>query len=155
MSFCSWLFGKPELSRPTVSLPGSGAYPFEVMGESRYQGALERICRNKIDGGYEDIVTAVLVHEDGNPYDGQAIRVDIDGNTVGYLGRAEARIFRKGMMEIGRPKFNAACPAMIRGGWKKGKKDRGRFGVRLDLPTSSKEWGPPCRAGRPNQNGRG
>ena len=36
-----------------------------------------------------------LVHEDENPHDDQAVRVDVNGQTVAYLTRASARIYRR------------------------------------------------------------
>lgn len=81
------------------------------------------------------IVEAVLVHENDNPYDNKAIRIDIQGMTVGYLSRKDARQYRKKLKEAGHPGITAKCFALIVGGWDRGPENRGHFGVRLDLPT--------------------
>jgi hypothetical protein len=84
--------------------------------------------------GPRKIVEATLVHDDNNPYDNKAIRVDIAGMTVGYLSREDARQYRKLLEEAGYAGIPAICPAMIVGGWNRGGDNIGHFGVRLDLP---------------------
>jgi hypothetical protein len=121
----------------TAQLPGPGTYSIEVVGESHYQAALAAICGGPTEEGADCIVEATLVHEDDNPYDNQAIRVDIQGKTVGYLSRTNARQFRAKLKEAGYPGITATCSARIRGGWDRGVDDRGYFGVRLDLPTAT------------------
>lgn len=69
------------------------------------------------------------------PYDNKAIRVDIQGETVGYLSRELARNFRERMKEAGHPGLTARCSAIIVGGWDRGGGDIGYFGVKIDLPT--------------------
>ncbi|MCZ7599752.1 MAG: HIRAN domain-containing protein [Gammaproteobacteria bacterium] len=80
-------------------------------------------------------MTAHLVHEDDNPHDRYAVRVDIHGKTVGYLSRELALEFRKSIAELGHPGLTAKCNALIVGGWNRGDGDTGHFGVKLDLPT--------------------
>ena len=117
----------PELRRSA----SHDRFAVNVVGESHYQPALERICGGRSDEGADEQATATLILEDDNPYDrGNAVRVDIGGATVGYLTRDDAKRYRQLL------KANAAqrsCPAVIRGGWDRGDDDRGDFGVRLDL----------------------
>jgi hypothetical protein len=120
---------------PIGDIFGTGAYAVEVVGESKYQMALEEICGGRTEDGVDLIVEAVLIHEDDNLYDDQAIRVDIARRTVGYLSRINAREFRMQLAKAGHPGATAACAARIVGGWDCGPDDRGYFGVRLDLPT--------------------
>lgn len=108
-----------------------GSFKVEVVGESNYQAALERICGGRSRDGAEKYVTATLVPEDSNPYDENAVRVDIGGVTVGYLSRHAAKTYRK---RLGASVGSRDCAAVIRGGWERGRKDRGDFGVRLELP---------------------
>lgn len=105
------------------------------MGELTYQSALSAICGGRTEAGHRKIVVATLVHEDDNPHDNQAIRVDVGATTVGYLSRANARRYRKKLREAGHPGITATCSAMIVGGWERGGGDKGDFGVKLDLPT--------------------
>ncbi len=142
MGFFSWLFGKQEVTPAAIAnLPGPGTYSLDVVGESNYQTALESICGGRSTRSQEKIVEATLIHEDDNPYDNQAISVSIQGKTVGYLSRKDARKYRKQLKQAGYPGITAKCSAMIVGGWDKGGGDRGHFGVRLDLPTEENSIG--------------
>ncbi len=142
MGLFSWLFGKQEVTPAAIAnLPGPGTYSLDVVGESNYQAALESICGGRSTRSQEKIMEATLIHEDDNPYDNQAISVRIQGKTVGYLSRKEARKYRKQLKQAGYPGITAKCSAMIVGGWDKGGGDRGHFGVRLDLPTKENSIG--------------
>lgn len=138
MSLLSWLFGgetQQKQHQPVARLPGPGKYGVDVVGESKYQSSLEAICGGKCEDGHKKTVEAILVHEDANPYDNKAVRVDIDGKTVGYLSREEARQYRKALKNAGHAGITASCSAVILGGWIRGSTDQGHFGVKLDLPT--------------------
>ena len=119
--------------QPSLRLPGLGVFSLETVGESHYQAALERIVGERTPEGVDKAVDASLVHEDANPYDSQAVRVDIAGVTVGYLSRAHAREYRRQMANAGHAGVTAICAARIRGGWDRGEDDRGSYGVRLDV----------------------
>ncbi len=122
-----------------VDLPGPGEFALQIVGESHYQSALAEICGGKCWQGVEQYVTATLVLEDSNPYDDKAVRVDINGRTVGYLARKAAREYREELRKGGFPHMNGKCQAVIRGGWyRSGGDDTGQFGVRLDLPTNDR-----------------
>lgn len=115
--------------RPTPS----GSFSTEVVGESHYQQALERICGGVTRDGVEKLATATLVLEDSNPHDKNAVRVDISGSTVGYLSRETAKSYRRRLIKEGISSQTQQCPALIRGGWDRGRDDKGSFGVRPDL----------------------
>jgi len=136
MGLLSRLFGRSRKSTPLIAdIPGPGTFSMEVVGESHYQRELENICGGRTVDGVNKIVQATLIHEDDNPYDNQAIRVDIEGMTVGHLNRKIARQYRRQLKEAGYPGITANCSAKIVGGWDTGNGDRGYFGVFLDLPT--------------------
>ena len=116
-----------------IFLEGDGSYAFDIVGESHYQDALEKITGGKTEDGYEMEVKVLLVHEDGNPYDSKAVSVSIEGDIVGYLDKRIARQFRKRMAESGIPGYPAVCNALIVGGWDRGGNNQGHFGVELDL----------------------
>jgi len=115
-------------------IQGPGDYELEVVGEANYQEGLSRLCGGRTKNGHFKEVTATLTHEDDNPYDSKAIRVEIENVTVGYLNREDARIYRHQLKKRGYPRLTVTCDAMIRGGWKRGFFDKGDFGVVLDLP---------------------
>lgn len=133
MGFLSRLFGQKK--KVVASLPGPGEFGVDVVGESKYQDALESICGGRKPKSQSKDAVATLVHEDTNPYDEKAVRVDIDGRVVGYLSRENARQYREKLQKAGYPGITATCAALIVGGWDDGKGSRGHFGVKLDLPT--------------------
>ena len=138
MGFFSTLFGgRTRRHEVAANLPGPGEYNLKAVGTSKYQSALDEICGGKTDEGQERKVRAVLFHEDDNPHDKNAVRVDIEGRTVGHLSRSDARNYRKQLSALGHPSITAACSAMIVGGWDRGHGDAGDYGVRLDLPTKT------------------
>jgi HIRAN domain-containing protein len=154
MGLLSWLFGSdaepstaPPAHRPRslrassprsgmlATLPGPGTFQIEVVGESHYQGALQAVCGPRCPEGEDRFVRATLVHEDSNAHDPKAVRVDIQGQTVGYLSRETARLYRAQLRQAGHPGITAGCAARIRGGWDRGGGDQGHYGVWLDLPV--------------------
>jgi hypothetical protein len=116
-----------------LRLPGFGAFALEAVGESHYQAALEQIAGARGPDGVDKTVDATLVYEDSNPYDSDAIRVEIAGVTIGYLSREHAREYRRQMAGAGHTGITAVCAANIRGGWYRSDDDQGNFGVRLDV----------------------
>ena len=123
----------PLEPRVRLVLKGPDAFALPIVGESHYQDALEQICGPRTDEGEEQRVEARLVLENENPHDSMAVRVDINGMTVGYLSRDHARTYRHELIKAGYRTDDAYCQAVIRGGWDRGKGDRGFYGVYLDL----------------------
>jgi hypothetical protein len=84
-----------------LQLPGDGRQ--QVVGEHFYQTALKRIRRGKTvpragDAGcWENSlpVTARLVAEHDNPHDRTAVRVEVQGMTVGHLPREDAAVLHR------------------------------------------------------------
>lgn len=118
-----------------VELQGSGEYFLEIVGESHYQAALESICGGKTREGHSREVKALLTHDNKNPHDSQAVKVEIQGKTVGYLDRQHARYYRKTLAAGGFKGRTARCNAIIVGGWDRGNGDVGHYGVKLDIGT--------------------
>ena len=140
MGLFSWLFGSDqESATDTMQVAnitnGPGTYDVDVVGESHYQQALESICGGRTEDSQRLEVEAYLVPEADNPHDSEAVRIEIQDQTVGHLDRETARSFREKMAEIGLTGAAAKCNAIIVGGWDRGGRDRGHFGVKLDLPT--------------------
>jgi hypothetical protein len=149
MGLWSFLFGKRRSAEPEehfapslaqeiarneryqsrdLYLEGSGEYEYDIVGESRYQENLERIVGGKTDESQEFECTAYLTAEPSNPHDRHAVRVDINGLTVGYIPRDDAKTIGE---QIGRR--NAKVDAIITGGWRRRNGNEGSFGVKLDL----------------------
>ena len=138
MGLFSWLFGSDEgSSTETLNITnGPGTYDVDVVAESYYQEALESICGGRTEDSQRLEVEAFLVPESDNPDDSEAVRIEIQDQTVGYLDRETAHSFRERMAEIGLTPAAAKCGAIIVGGWDRSDGDRGHFGVKLDLPTA-------------------
>ena len=122
---------------------GDGAFAFPVVGESHHQIVLEHLVGGRTSESAHQRCAALIEPQPDNPYDPGAVAVKIRGEEVGFLERNVAPLFRQALSSgsYGR----AACEAVIVGGWERGPKDRGNFGVRLNarLPfklQSVDEW---------------
>jgi hypothetical protein len=80
----------------------SGRTTLDVVGESHYQDALWRIVGGFRQESVRHDVHAVLVTEEDNPYDPNAIAVWIDGAKIGYLSREDARRYHPGLVALER-----------------------------------------------------
>lgn len=78
-------------SRNTVVARGFGYHSVQVVGESRYLKNISQILGGR-EG--EKITIATIVSEPENKFDKNAIRIDVDGLTVGYIAKEETDIFR-------------------------------------------------------------
>ena len=110
----------------------------EVVGESNYQPALERVTGGRTPEGHRLDVIATLVYEPRNKYDKNAIAIQVDGETVGYLARATAKSYGPLVRRLADEGRIGLCRATIIGGWDRGRSDRGSFGIWLDLATPAK-----------------
>lgn len=117
-----------------VFIEGDGHYDLEVVGESHYQRHLKVLSGHYSNGGGERELTAKLHYENTNPHDKKAIRVVINGGTVGYLSRKDARLFRKRIEKVGLEGLVISCNVEILGGKRVGLFRKTDFGVWLDLP---------------------
>jgi hypothetical protein len=116
-----------------VSPKLTGTFDVIVVGVSFYQEALEKICANTHQEDYELFKEAVIVPEDDNPHDDHAVRVEIEGKTVGHLSRKNAVVWRSKMIS---DSISGAvlCPAKII--WDRGAFKEGSYGVWLDIDLS-------------------
>ena len=107
----------------------SGAFDVTVAGVSFYQKALENIFDSRSEEGIEMFVQAKIIPYDDNPHDPYAVRIEIKGETVGHLSRANARKWRSKMIS---ECFSGvvSCPAKII--WDRGAEKAESYGVWLD-----------------------
>jgi hypothetical protein len=110
-----------------------------VVGESHYQSALRLAAKEAVVGA-ESLhtaipVTALLIPEPGNPYDKNAVRVDVSLSegcaTVGHLPRELARDYQGPLLELTARGEVGWCPGRIMGGG-----DR-NYGIHLQVATPS------------------
>jgi len=130
---------KPEIKARLIGLQSSleDPYPVQVRGESNYKANFEKICwtADEEEGYKDDGLQAILYFEDDNKYDPEnAIRIEIEDLTVGYLSKSDAKAYRKRLKELGTPENPIAiCVASIRGGFLKKDGEKADYGVRLDF----------------------
>ena len=138
-----------EAEPPAVSVALLGGQDdLEVVGELAYQDVLWRLCGGTVGDRIRCEIVAALVPEPTNPYDANAIVVQIDGRTVGYLPRATAQEYLPGLKHVmsGRGGYIALRGVIVGGGYYDD--GPGRLGVWLEhdpadfgvVPSSS--WGP-------------
>lgn len=104
-----------------------------VVGVSFYQAVLENIHGNRCEIGHDVFTEAEIIPYDDNPHDKNAVRVDINGETVGHLSRKNAILWRSKMIS---DKHSSAvkCPAKI--SWHQNFTEGGSYGVWLNLDLS-------------------
>lgn len=134
------LADKPPLpafttSSSTFRWPSSGAFMFDIVGESYCQPALKALAGEHGDREPKGDYEAVLIPDDDNEHDDKAVRVEINGQTVGHLSRDDARSFRRRLGAKQLKGQRTACGARIVGGWVKKTGERVSYGVQLDLKT--------------------
>lgn len=123
---------KPTTRHAAHHWSDDGCFDFEIVGEANYQPALKGLAGSHGPGGARTFCVASIVPEDNNPYDDKAVAVFIQGNTVGYLSRSDARSFRRRLGDKSLLGQTTTCDAVIVGGrTEKGK--RRDYGVWLDM----------------------
>lgn len=123
-------------------IAGDGGFWWDIVGESHYQDALHRIAGPKIEGGVDVLTTAVLVKDDNNKFDKNAVAVFIvpefpgKGIQVGYLDRSSAKKYRGDLSKLTECADGLLlCRAKIVGGWDNhGLKSMGLYDPEEDGP---------------------
>lgn len=137
MSIFSRLFGGAETAGASngrgLNLAGDGTYSFEIVGEAHYQAQLRALAHgtHDADASAEHECEATLAIDHLNVHDDNAVKIDIGDYTVGYIARALAPECRRSLSRMGLEK--ATCRAKIVGGWDRGPRGKGQYGVKLDL----------------------
>lgn len=116
-------------------LEGDALVP--VVGESHYQNAIRHACGSD---RWEDIrfdCIAALVPEPSNPYDPNAVIVQVAGERVGYLSREDAVAYGGLVGRLADQGRAVVCAAMIAG--RGPGSDTPNLGVFLHLPPPDEE----------------
>lgn len=125
----------------------------EVVGESNYQAALWSICGGTAGDQIRHEVIAVLVPEPDNAFDSNAIAIQVEAKTVGYLARDVAAQYRPGLTALMEKTsaYVALRGVVVGGGYYAD--GPGRLGVWLEHDRADFGFAPPARsrgaAGRP------
>lgn len=133
MGLANWIFGKRSIARHGATVIGTGYYTFDIVGEASYQDALDRICGGRNADGHELECKASLIEEPKNPHDRNAVKVVIAGRTVGYLSRRDAVAFKQALVSEGLSGRPVNVDAIVIGGWDRGSRGQGHYGVKLDM----------------------
>lgn len=122
----------PPVPVALYAWPEIGEYDFEVVGESNYQHVL-RALADTPDPDEEKTGTAILVPEDSNPYDDKAVKVTVQGQTIGYLSREDARSYRRRLAAKKLGMVPASCGVLITGGHTLKDGSLAHYGAQLDM----------------------
>ena len=105
----------------------------QAVGESFYQPALLKQCGARRGDAVRFSCRARLVAQPDNPYDRNAVAVQVGGQLVGHLARQEAPHWQPLVRTLAAHGYVATCEAMIAGRGREGETDN--LGVFLHLPT--------------------
>jgi hypothetical protein len=102
-------------------------YLFDIVGEQSYQANLRKIAGPKQEKSKYVEVMARVISEPFNAYDKNAVKIEINGLTVGYLSRNEAKLLAGKVI-------NKTVPALINGGWLDADSE-GSYGIKLGIQS--------------------
>lgn len=110
-----------------------------AVGESFYQPALLAACgaHRGEEVGFECV--AVLIAEPDNPYDSNAVKVEVGGRQVAHLSRADAVAYRAAVRAAAASGMVIACPAFIAGRGASG--ETPNLGIFLHVPPPGRALG--------------
>lgn len=129
----SWQTQKNLLAgKLRVPLKGNGSFSFDIVGESSYQPALEKIAGRKTTEGKDFACRATVCLEPLNPHDPNAVKVEIAGQTVGYFSKPDAKDYAGQLSGNSHATRSEEVAAKIVGGFKSKTKE-GHYGVKLDI----------------------
>ena len=112
---------------PLFTWPKRDEYAIELIGVEFYQTGLQIISDKLLgDQSAGTVLTAMLVPEDSNRHDDTAVRVEIEGLTVGYLSLADSKGYGRRMTGLRQKLAPTACAAKVLG-------KSNRFRVKLDI----------------------
>jgi hypothetical protein len=101
---------------PLLHWPPTGLFQLKTVGAYYYHDALAVIARNSFGENALVFCTATLIPEDTNPYDRNAIKIQIEGLHVGYLSHEDAIQFRQHFNKFSLDIQTTTCDAVISAG---------------------------------------
>jgi hypothetical protein len=134
MGFLDRLRGtRPAPVVKAMALHLEGDELIAAVGESHYQPALHAASGARLGEVVAFDCLAVLVPEPDNPYDANAVMVQVDANLVAYLSREDAASYRSAVQSAATSQRVIACNARIAG--RGGNSDTLNLGIFLHLPS--------------------
>ena len=130
--------GKRQVQRvspavPVHHWPTLEEFAFDIVGESNYQPTLKALRGDPDDPAMDGIGTALIVPENDNSYDNQAVKVMVQNLTIGYFAKEDARSFRKRLAAMKLGTSVTSCGVQITGGHTLRNGETAHFGARLDI----------------------
>ncbi|AQZ81181.1 hypothetical protein BUM88_05945 [Acinetobacter calcoaceticus] len=122
-----WIILTKRHKKQTVITERPIDYFFDIVGEQSYQANLRKIAGPKQERSKYVEVMARVVSEPFNAYDKNAVKIEINGLTVGYLSRDDAKVLAGKVI-------NQTVPALINGGWLDDNSE-GSYGVKLGIQS--------------------
>lgn len=122
-----WIILTKRHKKQTVTIERPIEYFFDIVGEQSYQANLRKIAGPKQERSKYVEVMARVVSEPFNAYDKNAVKIEINGLTVGYLSRDDAKLLAGKVI-------NQTVPALINGGWLDDNSE-GSYGVKLGIQS--------------------
>lgn len=123
---------RPSVQAASHHWPPLGEFAFSVVGESNYQAALKAVAGEHGKSKTRVECVAELSPDDENRHDDKAVEVFVEGRTVGFLSRDDARKFRRRLGQKGLTGQSTFCGALVVGGgeWRG---EMRHYGIQLDL----------------------
>nr|WP_228441912.1 HIRAN domain-containing protein [Xanthomonas campestris] len=117
--------------------PSAGCFEVQATGSRAYRGALGAIAQNPAGQTNLTFFRVVLVPNDQNPYDSNAVAVlyrsvSVEFELLGHLSQALALDYRARMAALGHEAMVSVCDAMLSGGLEASDRDYA-FVLELDL----------------------
>ncbi|WP_179992014.1 MULTISPECIES: hypothetical protein [unclassified Acinetobacter] len=109
--------------------PNNISYAYNIVGEQAYQNNLKKIAGPKEEESKFFECYANVSSDPFNQYDKNAIKVEINGLTVGYISKVEAA-------KLAGRVINKTVPAVIDGGWLDDDGE-GSYGVKLAITNTN------------------
>lgn len=126
------LFNK-KVKMSVYKINASKSFSLRAVGTSNYQDKLEKFAGGRNEESARKSVEVVLIEENDNPHDPNAVKIEIEGEKVGYLSKNNAAHYRSILKGFNRDGAIVFCEGLIVGGWAK-EGDYGDFGLRIDFP---------------------
>ena len=123
---------KTQENTTVMAVMLDGPETVAIVGEASYQPAIRAVCGKRVGQAAHHQCVAALVPEPTNKYDAHAIRIDIEGSTVGYLSRGDALDYGPAVGRFAAQRKVIACEALIAGRGDAG--ETPNLGVFLTLP---------------------
>lgn len=115
-----------------IALAAGRGFNVAAVGESQFQGEIAAIVGGRCEEGHNCQFPAELV-DASDPLDPDAIGIRIGGRPVGRLPAELSSLVGERLHALGHSGKPITCKAKIVGGWDRGRRDKGYFGVKLSL----------------------